>query len=310
MIGKISMARSFRACISYCLNDKIPKQSQEIAFKNRAEVIDFNQCFGNKKELIEQFNDVRALNQKVQRPVLHIILSLAPGEQLDKDKQREMVGECAREMGFQNNQYLAISHIDTNHFHLHIVANRIGYDGKVVSDSQNYKKIAQYCRKMELKYSLKQVLSPRMYLSQELRNIPRQDIRKEKLKEDIKSCLSTCRDYNQFKTKIQQQGYKIIKSRGISFIDKQEVKIKGSEVGFALQKIEKILALQEQLRQIKDERAKQQQSQSRLLRSNDFQEKYIFSWRFRLNRSSNSAKLTMDFRSKLTTLFRLKLTTL
>ncbi len=47
MIGKISMGKSFRGCISYCLEDKKLEQSEQIAFKNRAELIAFNHC--NKK---------------------------------------------------------------------------------------------------------------------------------------------------------------------------------------------------------------------------------------------------------------------
>lgn len=35
-------------------------------------------------------------------------------------------------------------------------------------------------------------------------------------------------------------GYETLKIRGIAFIDEKKVKIKGSEVGFSLMKIEKI----------------------------------------------------------------------
>jgi len=42
-------------------------------------------------------------------------------------------------------------------------------------------------------------------------------------------------------------GYQVIKGRGISFIDDKKVKIKGSEVGFSLANIEKILALKQEL---------------------------------------------------------------
>jgi Relaxase/Mobilisation nuclease domain len=81
---------------------------------------------------------------------------LLPGEQLEKAKLQQLAAECAKQMGFEKNQFLAIAHIDTSHQHLHIVANRVGYDVRVVSDSNNYKKIAEYCRKMELKHDLKQ----------------------------------------------------------------------------------------------------------------------------------------------------------
>src|SRR4051812_39263114 len=104
MIGKISIGKSFRACIEYCLEDKKLQESQEIAFRNRAEIIASSHCFGSKKELIEQFNDVRSLNQKVQKPVMHVVLSLAPGEQLEKGKLAELAEACAKEMGFERNQ--------------------------------------------------------------------------------------------------------------------------------------------------------------------------------------------------------------
>lgn len=259
MIGKISMGGSFRGCIRYCLEDKVNKDG-EVVFQNRAELLLYNQCYGNKPELIEQFNDVRALNQKVQKPVLHIALSLALGEQLEKEKLREMAEQCARAMGFERNQYIAVAHSDTGHLHVHIVANRVGFDGRVVSDSNNYKKIAEYCRNMELKYGLKQVLSPKRYLSKEQRQLPRLDTRKEKLKEVIRECLSTAKTYKAFEEQIKARGYEVIKGRGIAFVDQQAVKVKGSELGYSLQKIERILEWQGPLQQEREKKLSHEQS--------------------------------------------------
>ena len=201
----------------------------------------FNQCYGNQKELIQQFNEVRQLNPKLSKPVMHITLSLAPGENLGRDKLMEMTEQCAVDMGFANNQYVAINHHDTNHQHLHIVANRVGFDKRTVSDSQSYQKIAGYCRKMELKYGLKQVLSPRRYLSQEQRLIPRYDQRKEQIKEHIRQALHESRHYEEFEQKMNEKGYQVMKGRGISFTDEKKVKVKESEVNYSLQTIEKIL---------------------------------------------------------------------
>ena len=221
MIGKITIGKSFNGCIKYCLNDKLPEQKQERVMVNRAEVLLFNQCYGNERELIQQFNEVRQLNSKLSKPVLHITLSLAPGEQLPKDKLMELCRDCAKDMGFENNQYVAIHHKDTSHQHLHIVVNRIGFDKRTVSDSNNFQKMDAYCRKMELKFNLTPVLSPRQFLPKEQRQIPRLNARMTAL------------------------GYQVLKGRGISFIDDKKVKIKGSEVGFSLMKIEKTLALKQ-----------------------------------------------------------------
>ena len=248
MIGKITTGKSFKGCLLYCLNDKQKLHKDELVFKNRAEVLMFNKCFGNQNELIEQFNEVRQLNRKLAKPVLHITLSFAKDDKLDQNKLMAISEFCAKDLGFENNQFVSIFHKDTEHPHMHIVANRIGFDKKTVSDSNNYQKTAAFCRKMELKYNLKQVLSPRRYLSKEQRLLPRNDVRKKALTLAIRNAISIAKDVEHFTRIMQSKGYKIIKSRGISFIDNERVKIKGSEVGYSLQKIEQRLEFQYRLK--------------------------------------------------------------
>lgn len=248
MIGKVTTGKSFRGCLLYCLNDKQKLHKDEIVLKNRAEVLMFNKCFGNQNELIQQFNEVRWLNPKLAKPVLHVTLSFAKGDMLDQNKLIEISEACAKDLGFENNQFVSIFHKDTEHPHMHIVANRIGFDKKTVSDSNNYQKAAAFCRKMELKYNLKHVLSPRRYLSKEQRLLPRNDERKKTLALVIRNAISNSKDLDHFISIMQSKGYKVIKSRGISFIDNKKVKIKGSEVGYSLQKIELRLEFQHRLK--------------------------------------------------------------
>ena len=101
---------------------------------------------------------------------------------------------------------------------------------------------------MELKYNLKQVLSPRRYLSKEERLLPRNDERKKALAQVIRNAIYNSKDFDQFVRIMHSKGYKVIKSRGISFIDDKKVKIKGSEVGYSLQKIEQRLEFQHRLK--------------------------------------------------------------
>jgi hypothetical protein len=226
------------------MQDKEQEEREKLVISNRAELLHYNLCFGDQFEVIKQFNEVRQLNLNLSKPVMHISLSLAPEDKIEKGKMNQMVEECAEKMGFQNNQYVAVYHKDTNHQHLHIVVNRVGFDGKTLSDSHNFGKIAAYCRKMELKYQLKQVLSPRRYLSEEQRLLPRQDIRKELLKERINQSISQSKSYLEFEYRMKQLGYDVIRGRGIAFQDKQKVYVKGSEVGYSLSTIENKLKLQ------------------------------------------------------------------
>jgi hypothetical protein len=262
MIGNMTVGQSFSGCIGYCLEDKLnltEEQKMELSInenlqhKDRAEVIYYNNCFGDAKELASQFNEVRKLSARVEKPVLHISLRLAPGESLSKDQLVELAQACAAEFKFDQNQYVCALHKDTREQHIHIVANRVGYDGKAVSLTNNYRRMANFCRQMEKKYNLREVLNPRKFLTKEERLIPRQDIRKERLKRDIRETLQQVTSYQEFEKKMKALGYSVLKGRGISFIDDKKVKIKGSEVGFSLSKIERVLELKQKMELVPNE---------------------------------------------------------
>jgi len=240
MIGKIITGKSFRGCLSYCLEEKRSK-SLDKSTKERAEIILFNQCFGNKKELIEQFNDVRQLNRDLSKAVWHLTLSLPPGEKLSKEQLASTAADCATHFGFDKNQFVAIEHNDTNHQHIHLVVNRIGFDGKTVSDSNSYKRMADFCRNMEKKYQLQQVLSPRAFQDKSQRQIKRYDSRKEQFKMDIVNSLSKATSYQDFEEAMKQKGYDVMKGRGIAFTDRAKVYFKGSQLGYSLSRIEDVL---------------------------------------------------------------------
>lgn len=262
MIGYVGTGASFYECIRYCLEDKIDlSEAQKILkslkdqlqHKDRAEVLDYNKCFGDLGELTGQFLDVAKLNARVEKPVFHFSLRPAPGDNVSREQLIEMGKECAKEFGVADNQYLIILHKDTNEPHIHIVANRVSFDGKVAKDNHSYRKMDSLCRKLEKEFHLKEVLSARRFLPKELRHLPRLDSRKEKLKIDIRDTLQQVKTFQQFEEKMKSLGYNVLKGRGISFIDDKKVKIKGSEVGFSLAKIERILQLKQEL-EIKQEK--------------------------------------------------------
>jgi hypothetical protein len=256
MIGHVSKGASFFHCISYCLKDKqelteVMKAeltlTDNLQHKDRAEVLEYNQCFGNEFELAEQFQDVSKLSKWVEKPVLHLSFRLAPGDSLTREQFIEIGREAAREFDVADHQYICILHKDTKQQHIHIVANRVGFDGKVAKDGNSYKRMAALCRRLEKQYNLQQILSPRAFLSPEDRLLPRHDVRRDRLRKDIQRVLKEVDQFSEFEKKMTELGHKVIKGRGISFIDDKKVKIKGSEVGFSLMKIEKILALKQVL---------------------------------------------------------------
>jgi Relaxase/Mobilisation nuclease domain len=243
MIGKVMVGKGFAGCISYCLEDKKIKNRvnhDEHLIKNRAEILQHNLCFGDKKNLCSQFNDVRKLNPKQSRPVMHMTMSFAPGERMERPQLLEIVEECANEFGFENNQFFSVQHLDTEHQHLHIVANRINLEGRTnVTDSNNFKKMAGFCRKMEIKYGLTQVPSPRAFLSREQKQIPRNDNRKNKIRAVLQDAIRDCKSQEEFYKSAEARGFQVVKTRGVAFIDEKGVKVKGSDIGLSQQGIEK-----------------------------------------------------------------------
>jgi hypothetical protein len=250
MIGNIKIGKSFRGVLNYCLEDKLEYSEEQkldmerkdgLTHLNRAEILEFNMCYGSRRELIEQFTDVRNLRPQLSKPVMHISLSFDPKDKTDEAKLRMISQDFAQKFGFDKHQYISILHKDTRHKHLHIIANRVGFAGERVSDSQNYKKVSAICRELELKYDLKPVLSPRLFLGEKDKHLPRQDQRQESLTQLIRENLLEAENYSDFKTRMENQHVRVIKGRGIAFQDDKKVYFKGSQLGYSLANMEKIL---------------------------------------------------------------------
>jgi len=143
MIASQNKGRGFRGVLNYLLQ------------KERAEQLDQNMAGRNERELAAEFGAVRALRPEVSRAVYHVSLSVRAEERLSDAQWREAARTYLKGMGFENNQYILLRHKDTpNHDHVHIVANRIGLDGKVVSDSRDYDRSARVVKELEREYGL------------------------------------------------------------------------------------------------------------------------------------------------------------
>lgn len=256
MIGKPITGGSFKDTLLYCLEDKREISIKErleasldpqIQLKERAEVLDYHNCFGDLNDLTRQMVNVSKLNKKVEKPVFHFSIRPHQEDRLTREQFIEIGHKCAEEFGLTDNQYVIILHKDAKQHHIHIVANRVGFDGKVAKDTYSINRMQRFTRRMEEEYHLKQVLSARSILPKELRHIPRQNARLDKLKKDIQQTLEKVTTFPQFDERMKTLGYKVLKARGICFIDDKKVRIKGSEVGFPLAKIEKILAYKQRI---------------------------------------------------------------
>lgn len=94
--------------------------------------------------MVDEFDSVEKMRKlvvdsdKIIKPVFHAMLSLKPGESLTKDQWQLAVRKYLFDLGFDDScKYVAVMHQDTDHQHVHIVANRIRLEDSftVVKDS-------------------------------------------------------------------------------------------------------------------------------------------------------------------------------
>lgn len=86
-------------------------------------MIDTNMNGSDPRELAAEFGEIRKLRLALGRAVLHVSLSAAPGEHLTDEQWRAIGLRYLHGMGLDHNQYLITRHNDTEHEHIHLLAN-------------------------------------------------------------------------------------------------------------------------------------------------------------------------------------------
>ncbi|NDP21456.1 MAG: hypothetical protein GZ091_10295 [Paludibacter sp.] len=126
------------------LSDKKP----EIIFRNHL-------FSSNYLELGSEFRDIAKDNLRVTKPVMHLTVNFKETDRISNDTQKKFVKRIMDEMGVRedNHQFLVVKHND-KHPHYHIEINRIGFDGKTLSDSNSKLRIGTACDKIEKEMGL------------------------------------------------------------------------------------------------------------------------------------------------------------
>ncbi|WP_010664401.1 relaxase/mobilization nuclease domain-containing protein [Marinilabilia salmonicolor] len=149
MIGKQIKGASFRGVLNYMeakVNDGVGK------------FIDSNMMNDNARNLANEFGIIRSLKPNIKKAVYHCSLAIGKDEKLTDEQFKKLGQDYLKEMGFDNSQYVMYRHFDRDHPHIHLIANRIDMDGKVVSDGRDYRRSEETIRELEKKYSLSPVL--------------------------------------------------------------------------------------------------------------------------------------------------------
>lgn len=164
MIAIQKIGKSFMGALKY--NLKKLRHPDELL---RAELLDTNFTSLDKAQISKEIDWVRSLRPKLNRYVYHTSLNFPVEDKLNNEKLLAIAHDYLKASGYTNNQYFIFRHHDAGHPHLHLLVNRITFDGEVVSDSNNYKKSEALLRRLERQYELSAV-APSTYTTKHIDN--------------------------------------------------------------------------------------------------------------------------------------------
>lgn len=94
----------------------------------------------------------------IKDPVGHISLDFHPEDKprMTDELMAEVAQDYMRQMGLVNTPYIVVRHFDKAHPHCHIVFSRVDYEGKILTQTTNFKKNERVCKALNLKHRLMQ----------------------------------------------------------------------------------------------------------------------------------------------------------
>jgi len=229
MIGKVKIGTSFGGVVRYV----IQKPEAEIIYAEGVRT-------QSAEKAIDDFNTQRKMNPELNRAVGHIALSWSEkdSDKLSAEIMTERALEYMQKMKITDTQYLLVLHKDKNHPHVHLIYNRVGNQGKTISDRFQKERNQKICKEITLKYGYHLGNGKSLVNRQQLKGA---DKIKYELHDAIKLAIRNVPSWQELEVILKGQGiemqfkYKSGTSeiQGVSFC-KGEIKFKGSEIDRSL----------------------------------------------------------------------------
>jgi Relaxase/Mobilisation nuclease domain len=207
------------------------------------------------KLMVWDFEGQRQMRAEKEKAVFHSVLSYSPGEHPSDAQMVELARKYLERIGLEKTQFVITRHIDKDHAHMHIIANRVGNDGKSIDDSWiglRGKKVAQ---QLTQEYGLTPALKKNLALTHR-ENLNESEARRYRIYEAIRDNLPKCRSLADLEKRLLPKGitmrYRYGKServrelQGVSFrLDNES--FKGSQIDreFSIKRLQETLEKQE-----------------------------------------------------------------
>lgn len=181
MIAYIINGKSFGNCVDYVTRRTLEeKLSAEAAQKQKTDERKYESNNGEDIvdhlskdwELIGASSDIRLYEGRkamaddiarptktrkfIENPVGHISLDFHPKDapKMTNERMADIACDYMKRMGLENTPYIIVRHFDKAHPHCHLVFSRIDYNGKILTQTTNFKKNERVCKALNKKFGL------------------------------------------------------------------------------------------------------------------------------------------------------------
>lgn len=196
MIAKIIKGTNFSGVVNYMLSKR----------EDKVKVLQANGVRSSfPYDIAYDFNLQASMRPNVQKPVCHTILSFSAhdSERLIDATMVKIANEYLHKMGYGDTQNLIVRHSDRQHPHLHICINRIGNDGKTISDRNEKYRSTKICRELTERYGLTLGEGKKAVNRQQLRG---EDKLRYEIFDAIKAVLPQSNNWKDFVAGLNKQG--------------------------------------------------------------------------------------------------------
>ena len=207
----------------------------------------------------ETIHSLRALREK---PVFHGVIDFYPKEKLEDGQLVKIARQYMREMGLIDTQYAVVKHTNTEHNHVHLVANRINFEGEHLNLYPTVFRSNDIVRELAREHGLLP-LGQKNLREINFDALDGPDTRKYAIYRSIKESLPGCHGFEELEQRLSREGietrYRVDdrtgEKNGISF-RYQGVAFKGSDIDrdFSFGQLHKKLVQQQTLTQWQSEK--------------------------------------------------------
>jgi len=226
MIAKIVKGKCFRGVVTYVLDEKKGKEllsSEGLRLKDTEFII---QSFENQLEL----------NKRITKPVYHISLDFSANDKakLTNDLMVEIGKAYMAKMNMGDTKYLIARHYDKDHPHIHLIINRVNFNGKTITDKNDRLRSERICKELIHQHELYFAKGKEQVKTHRLKGA---DKTKYEIYEALKLGIPQCQDWKELANQLREKGIAISfkykgnteEIQGVTF-RKDELSFNGSKV--------------------------------------------------------------------------------